>query len=276
MRAREQIKARPGYRGARARRASKGRRPDTPFPPSLRSSPPRPSTHRSGPAGQRASTPPVPGSSDLQRAAVVVRRRKMQRHESHPAGLFDIIETVSSLEPGARPMTSAALPRLSLELWFAEVLRDACAMTAANGYLDSPLDLDSSHELIEPTPALLQSASPLATAHPQGADGSSAAEGGFPQHQPWRRTTTPDPSLNVLRPTANRARTTSASPISPQPLQCVDPVGTPACCYPCRPAGRGPALSVPPDRREFVVTWPSVLRDESSWALPKARETRLR
>lgn len=48
--------------------------------------------------------------------------------------VFDVIETMFSLEPTRTAMTSAGLSPESLELWFARMLRDAFAITAAGGY----------------------------------------------------------------------------------------------------------------------------------------------
>lgn len=49
--------------------------------------------------------------------------------------VFDMIETVFSLEPVRRALADRGLPPVALELWFARLLRDAFAITAAGGYV---------------------------------------------------------------------------------------------------------------------------------------------
>lgn len=48
--------------------------------------------------------------------------------------VFDMIETVFSLEPVRARMVDAGLSSSALEVWFARLLRDAFAITAAGGY----------------------------------------------------------------------------------------------------------------------------------------------
>jgi 2-haloacid dehalogenase len=48
--------------------------------------------------------------------------------------VFDVIETLFSLEPTRAAMTKVGLPPEALEVWFARLLRDAFAITAAGGY----------------------------------------------------------------------------------------------------------------------------------------------
>ncbi|MBA3618792.1 MAG: haloacid dehalogenase [Acidothermales bacterium] len=48
--------------------------------------------------------------------------------------VFDVIETLFSLEPTRAAMTEVGLPPDALEVWFARLLRDAFAITAAGGY----------------------------------------------------------------------------------------------------------------------------------------------
>ncbi|MDP8970381.1 MAG: haloacid dehalogenase type II [Actinomycetota bacterium] len=49
--------------------------------------------------------------------------------------VFDMIGTVFSLEPVRRALADRGLPPLALELWFARLLRDAFATTAAGGFI---------------------------------------------------------------------------------------------------------------------------------------------
>ncbi len=48
--------------------------------------------------------------------------------------VFDVIETLFSLEPTRGAMTTVGMPPEALEVWFARLLRDAFAITAAGGY----------------------------------------------------------------------------------------------------------------------------------------------
>lgn len=48
--------------------------------------------------------------------------------------VFDAIETLFSLEPLRPPLRHAAVPEAALDTWFARLLRDAFALTAAGGY----------------------------------------------------------------------------------------------------------------------------------------------
>lgn len=50
--------------------------------------------------------------------------------------VFDVIETLFSLAPTRTVMSNAGLASASLELWFARLLRDAFAITAAGGYAE--------------------------------------------------------------------------------------------------------------------------------------------
>jgi 2-haloacid dehalogenase len=51
---------------------------------------------------------------------------------------FDVIETLFPLEPLRTRITEAGQPGHLLELWFARLLRDAFALTAAGGYRPFP------------------------------------------------------------------------------------------------------------------------------------------
>ncbi len=53
--------------------------------------------------------------------------------------VFDVIETLFSLEPMRPRLQSLGLPANALEVWFAQVLRDAFALTAASDY--KPLEV---------------------------------------------------------------------------------------------------------------------------------------
>lgn len=48
--------------------------------------------------------------------------------------MFDAIETLFSLDPLRTPLRAAELPEAALDTWFARLLRDAFALTAAAGY----------------------------------------------------------------------------------------------------------------------------------------------
>jgi 2-haloacid dehalogenase len=48
---------------------------------------------------------------------------------------FDVIETLFSLEPVRERLVGLGAPAHALELWFARMLRDAFAVTAAGGYV---------------------------------------------------------------------------------------------------------------------------------------------
>ena len=48
---------------------------------------------------------------------------------------FDVVETLFSLEAVRERLVGVGAPTNSLELWFARMLRDALAVTAAGGYV---------------------------------------------------------------------------------------------------------------------------------------------
>lgn len=48
--------------------------------------------------------------------------------------VFDVIETLFSLQPTRAAMTTVGYPPQALDVWFARLLRDAFAITAAGGY----------------------------------------------------------------------------------------------------------------------------------------------